>query len=65
MYKSDEAVKLWQNWRVQSEADIDRRLENFRVLFAYNSGKIENDAITSGRSQKSGRLLLCQKKASP
>ena len=46
MSNYNEAVKLWQNRRVTSEADIDRYLENFRILFAYNSCKIENDAVT-------------------
>lgn len=40
------AVDLWQNWHVQSPADVDQRLDSFRVLFAYHSGKIENDEIT-------------------
>jgi len=40
------AVELWQSWHVQSPADIDQRLDSFRVLFAYHSGKIENDEIT-------------------
>jgi Fic family protein len=44
--KYDDIVKLWRSWRVTTEADTDRRLENFRILFAYNSGKIENEAIT-------------------
>jgi len=54
------AVKLWQDWRVKTEADIDRRLENFRILFAYNSGKIENDAITYNDTREifeNGRVL--------
>jgi Fic family protein len=42
----EKAVKLWQSWDVRTEADIDLRLDNFRVLFAYNSGKIENEEIT-------------------
>lgn len=41
-----DAVKLWQDWRVTTTADIDRRLDNFRILFAYNSSKIENEAVT-------------------
>lgn len=40
------AVELWQSWCIQSSADIDQRLDSFRVLFAYHSGKIENDEIT-------------------
>jgi len=46
MDKYEDAIKLWQSWDVSTEADIDLRLENFRILFAYNSGKIENEAIT-------------------
>jgi len=54
------AVKLWQGWRVKTEADIDCRLESFRILFAYNSGKIENDAITYNDTREifeNGRVL--------
>jgi len=38
-------LKLWQKWNVRTESDIDLRLDNFRILFAYNSGKIENDDV--------------------
>jgi Fic family protein len=41
-----EIVDLWRGWRVASVPDIDCRLHNFRILFAYNSGKIENSEIT-------------------
>ena len=41
-----ETVKLWQSYDIISEADIDLRLHNFRILFAYNSGRIENERIT-------------------
>ena len=54
------AVKLWQGWNVDTESDIDRRLDNFRILFAYNSSKIENDAITYGDTREifeNGRIL--------
>lgn len=40
------AVKLWQKFNIETEADIDLRLDSFRILFAYNSGKIENAEIT-------------------
>jgi Fic family protein len=46
MNKYNEIVRMWRNWRVESVSDIDARLHNFRILFAYNSGKIENDDIT-------------------
>lgn len=46
MNKYERAVNLWRKYGVKTESDIDLRLDNFRILFAYNSGKIENDAIT-------------------
>ncbi|MEG1753397.1 MAG: Fic family protein [Christensenella sp.] len=41
-----ETIKLWEKFDIKSESDIDLRLDSFRVLFAYNSGKIENQEIT-------------------
>lgn len=46
MSKYDEIVRMWRSWRVGTAFDIDTRLHNFRILFAYHSGKIENDHIT-------------------
>jgi len=46
MNQYEETVRMWQGWQVASASDIDLRLHNFRILFAYNSGKIENDSIT-------------------
>lgn len=60
MDKYEEAVALWRKWRVNTPADIDRRLDNFRILFAYNSGKIENEAITYNDTREvfeNGRVL--------
>ena len=60
MGKYEDAVKLWQDWRVKTEADIDLRLDNFRILFAYNSGKIENEATTYNDTREifeNGRVL--------
>lgn len=42
----DQAVKKWQAWKVQTTADLALRLADFSVLFAYHSGKIENDEIS-------------------
>jgi Fic family protein len=56
----EDAVKLWRDYNVRTEADIDRRLDNFRILFAYNSGKIENEAITYSDTREifeNGRVL--------
>jgi len=60
MSKYEDAVKLWRSWQINTEAAIDRRLENFRILFAYNSGKIENEAITYNDTREifeNGRVL--------
>lgn len=46
MDQYENAVKLWQSHGVASEADLDKYLDSFRILFAYHSGKIENEAIT-------------------
>jgi len=46
MDKYGEIISMWRGWRVLSVPDIDERLHNFRVLFAYHSGKIENDEVT-------------------
>jgi len=60
MNQYENAVKLWQKWNVKTEADIDLRLDNFRILFAYHSGKIENDAVTYHDTREifeNGRVL--------
>jgi Fic family protein len=44
--KYNDVVKLWKEYNVRTQVDIDHRLDNFRILFAYNSNKIENEAIT-------------------
>ena len=46
MDKYDEIVRMWRGWLVSTISDIDIRLHNFKILFAYNSGKIENENIT-------------------
>lgn len=40
------ALKIWQEWDVCSVSDLELRLDSFRILSAYHSGKIENDEIT-------------------
>ena len=39
-------LELWQSYRIASAAELDKYLRSFRILFAYHSGKIENDEIT-------------------
>ena len=45
-YKYEEVIKYWQKQKRMSNEDHMNILENFSVLFAYNSGAIENDKIT-------------------
>ena len=37
---------FWASRALSSEEDLDDRLINFRILFAYHSGRIENQEIT-------------------
>lgn len=46
MDRYEEVTALWRGYNIYSESDIDLRLDSFKVLFAYNSGKIENDEIS-------------------
>jgi len=39
-------LQLWQSFNITTTAQLDARLNSFRVLFAYNSGKIENPETT-------------------
>ena len=41
----EEIVKQWRAYNINKASDIDKYLHSFRILFAYNSGKIENDEI--------------------
>ena len=46
MERYQEVLNLWRSYPVESPADLDKCLDSFRILFAYNSGRIENDGIT-------------------
>ena len=46
MNQYEKTRAFWKSQTVDTEARLDQRLENFRILFAYHSGKIENDEIT-------------------
>jgi Fic family protein len=41
----EKIIEIWQSYNISSAAGIDKYLCNFKVLFAYNSGKIENPEI--------------------
>jgi Fic family protein len=40
-----EVVSWWQKKNIDTRAKLELMLDNYRILFAYNSGKIENDDI--------------------
>ena len=42
----EKIVQMWKEYEINTPADLDMRLNSFRILFAYNSGKIENPEIT-------------------
>lgn len=41
-----QAVELWQSYKIACAEDLDKYLDSFRILFAFHSGKIENEEIT-------------------
>ncbi|MDR1013681.1 MAG: Fic family protein [Coriobacteriales bacterium] len=41
-----ETVRYWQGLDIKTEADLEAHLSSFKVLFAYNSNKIENSSTT-------------------
>lgn len=41
-----QTVALWQSYNIISVIDLDKYLHSFRILFAFHSGKIENEDIT-------------------
>ena len=46
MSKYTDILKYWLNNIPKTAAELDSKLQNFRILFAYNSGRIENSDIT-------------------
>lgn len=43
MSQYDMVKEQWQRWSIRTSEDLDLRLDSFRILFAYHSGKIENE----------------------
>lgn len=46
MEQYTQAIELWRSYSITTTADLDKYLDNFRILFAYHSGRIENEEIT-------------------
>lgn len=42
----DKIVSRWKNEKKDTSEDLRVLLDNFRIVFAYNSGRIENEEIT-------------------
>ena len=45
-YKYNDVIKYWRNLNIESENDLRNALSSYSILFAYNSGAIENKEIT-------------------
>lgn len=45
-YKYTDVITYWQSLKIDSKEKLENVLDNFRILFAYNSGAIENAEIT-------------------
>jgi len=43
--KYNKILETWQSYNISKPADLEQHLYNFKILFAYNSGKIENPEI--------------------
>jgi Fic family protein len=41
----EKILEKWKSYNISNECGIDKYLHSFRILFAYNSGKIENGEI--------------------
>ena len=45
-YKYTDVITYWQSLKNDSKEKLEKILDNFRFLFTYNSGAIENAEIT-------------------
>ena len=46
MDKYEDIRQMWKNYKIESTESLSKYLDNYRILFAYNSGKTENNEIT-------------------
>lgn len=46
MIKYDDLVEFWKSKNITKPEQLELALDNFRILFAYHSGKIENTEIS-------------------
>ena len=56
----DRTMELWRSYSIATSLELAAHLENFAILFSYNSGKIENREITYHDTHeifKNGRVV--------
>lgn len=56
----NKVVELWRSCNIASANDLDKYLDSFRIIFAFHSGKIENEEITYHDTReifKNGRVV--------
>ena len=46
MKNYEHIAEEWKNRNLKTTADLEQALENYRILFAFHSNKIENPATT-------------------
>jgi len=46
MESYEKIVALWRSYNIETLDELDKHLDSFNVLFAFNSGRLENDDIT-------------------
>ena len=51
-YKYTDVINFWQKQDINSKEKLENVLDNFKILFAYNSGVIENEEITYHDTKK-------------
>lgn len=42
----NEVVMMWQNQEIKTVADLNQILDNYKIIFAYNSNKIEGSTVS-------------------
>lgn len=46
MSKYETICDIWKNYNIDNVNTLENHLDSFKIIFAYHSGKIENDEIT-------------------
>lgn len=52
MYKYEDIVREWSSRKIQTVYDIDTILNNYRILFAYHSNKIEGSSVSMHQTRE-------------